>query len=85
MIHSLVFVLLGSYLLVQMWQSKVLLRYRHRYQAEPSTWPQVSIWVAARNEEDNLADCLDALLNLDYPKEQLRIWVGDDQSDDRTW
>ncbi|MGZ3945585.1 MAG: glycosyltransferase [Mucilaginibacter sp.] len=46
--------------------------------------PLISILVAARNEEGNIADCLDALLQQDYPKDKFEIWVGDDQSEDNT-
>ncbi|MFA0963037.1 glycosyltransferase [Roseivirga sp. BDSF3-8] len=46
--------------------------------------PVVAVLVAARNEEDTLPRCLDALLNLDYPRDKLRIWVGDDNSTDNT-
>ncbi len=46
--------------------------------------PMISILVAARNEEPNIAACLDALFNQDYPKDRFEIWVGDDQSEDDT-
>ncbi|CAM4218910.1 glycosyltransferase [Zobellia nedashkovskayae] len=44
----------------------------------------VSILIAARNEEDNLSNCLDRILNLNFPKEQLEVLVGDDNSLDNT-
>ncbi len=46
--------------------------------------PIISILVAARNEEVNIGDCLDALLKQNYPKDKFEIWVGDDQSEDST-
>ncbi|MCU0430372.1 MAG: glycosyltransferase [Cytophagaceae bacterium] len=46
--------------------------------------PLVSILVAARNEEDNLEMCLQALLQLDYPFDRLEIWIGNDASTDCT-
>jgi cellulose synthase/poly-beta-1,6-N-acetylglucosamine synthase-like glycosyltransferase len=46
--------------------------------------PYISVLVAARNEEAYLPDCLDSLLAQDYPAEKLEIWVGNDQSTDRT-
>jgi len=46
--------------------------------------PFVSILVAARNEENNLADCLQSLLDLDYPDDQYEILVGNDKSEDKT-
>jgi cellulose synthase/poly-beta-1,6-N-acetylglucosamine synthase-like glycosyltransferase len=45
---------------------------------------QVVICVAARNEEINLATCLDSLLGLNYPKSAYVIYVADDGSTDNT-
>ena len=50
--------------------------------AEPL--PRVGVLVAARNEEDRLGRCLDALLAQDYPADRLTIYVADDHSTDRT-
>ncbi|HDP99553.1 MAG TPA: glycosyltransferase [bacterium] len=44
----------------------------------------VSIIVAMRNEASLAARCLDALLNLDYPRDLYEIIVVDDGSTDRT-
>jgi cellulose synthase/poly-beta-1,6-N-acetylglucosamine synthase-like glycosyltransferase len=44
----------------------------------------VSILLAARNEEDNIGRCLRSLNELQYPKENLEICIGDDDSNDRT-
>ncbi len=46
--------------------------------------PMVSVIVAARNEEKNIANCLTAILNQSYPKGKLEILVMDDRSTDRT-
>lgn len=45
-------------------------------------WPSVSVIVAARNEERNIAEALQSLLHLDY--DNLEILVVDDRSTDRT-
>lgn len=45
---------------------------------------QVSILLAARNEEKNIERCLRSLLELDYPKNKIEILIGDDDSDDKT-
>jgi len=50
----------------------------------PSSWPRVSVLLAARNEELHLAGCLQALLQCDYPREKLEILVIDDRSSDQT-
>ncbi len=55
------------------------------YNSHLATHPSVSILVAARNEETNIAACLDSLLALDYPIDKLQIFVGDDASSDATW
>lgn len=47
-------------------------------------WPMLSILVAARNEEQHIVQCLQALNELDYPQNKLQILVGNDQSEDNT-
>jgi len=47
-----------------------------------ATSPRVSVIVAARNEEQNIADLLDHLLRQDYP--DFEIIVANDRSADRT-
>lgn len=44
----------------------------------------VTLIVPARNEEQNIAHCLDALLAQSYPARLLEIWVVDDSSEDNT-
>jgi len=44
----------------------------------------VSIVVAARNEEKNIADCLNALTAQQYPADKLEIIIVDDRSSDTT-
>ena len=51
---------------------------------ENDNFPLISILVAARNEEANIGACLDSLIKQEYPKEKFEIWVGDDQSEDKT-
>ncbi|MFL5728939.1 MAG: glycosyltransferase [Cytophagaceae bacterium] len=46
--------------------------------------PFVSVLLAARNEEKNIIECLDALAKLDYPSTHLEILVGNDHSEDIT-
>ncbi len=47
-------------------------------------YPKVSILVAARNEEENIADLLHSFTQLSYPKDKLQILIGDDDSTDAT-
>lgn len=46
--------------------------------------PTVSVVIAARNEEANLAAKLEGLRHLDYPRELLQVVVASDGSTDRT-
>jgi len=46
--------------------------------------PQVSILVAARNEEKDLPDLLRSFEQLDYPADRIQFLFADDQSTDRT-
>jgi cellulose synthase/poly-beta-1,6-N-acetylglucosamine synthase-like glycosyltransferase len=46
--------------------------------------PFVSVIVAARNEEESIERCLDALLHQDYPADRYEVIVADDRSTDRT-
>lgn len=48
----------------------------------PSRWPSVSVLVPARDEERNIAPCVESLLTLDYP--EFEVVVLDDNSSDGT-
>jgi glycosyltransferase involved in cell wall biosynthesis len=47
-----------------------------------SDWPTVSVLVAAKDEEDNIATCIESVLMQDYP--DFELVVIDDRSEDRT-
>lgn len=44
----------------------------------------VSIIIAARNEEDNIARTISAILNQNFPKDKLELIIVDDHSTDKT-
>lgn len=46
--------------------------------------PKASIIVAAKDEEENILECLQSLSEIDYPKEKLEIILVDDFSSDKT-
>lgn len=46
--------------------------------------PLISILVAARNEEESIINCLEAIERLDYPINHVEVLIGNDQSTDRT-
>ena len=50
----------------------------------PVGLPVISILVAARNEDQNILDCLQSLHALKYPEGQIEILIGNDQSTDYT-
>ena len=47
--------------------------------------PKVSILVAARNEEANIAQCIESLVALNYPLSLVEVLIGDDGSEDETY
>ncbi len=50
----------------------------------PPSHKKVSILLAARNEELNILRCLQSLHNLDFPKTDYEVLVGNDKSSDQT-
>ncbi|MCP2045233.1 glycosyltransferase [Pontibacter sp. HSC-36F09] len=63
----------------------LLLLFNHRrYTVKVTNLPNVSILIAARNEEANILACLQAIAVLDYPTEKIEVLIGDDDSTDRT-
>ncbi len=42
------------YILVQLIQLYYLIGYKAKFENPPSEWPMISIWVAARNEAENI-------------------------------
>jgi len=51
----------------------------------PSTWPSVSIVIAAHNEADSLPGKLESLAALDYPPELVELIIVSDGSTDNTY
>ncbi|WP_427978850.1 glycosyltransferase family 2 protein [Agarivorans sp.] len=64
--------------------TRYLWRRRERRSEEAKVWPNVSIIIAAYNEEQCLQQRIDNLLQLSYPKEKLTIHIGSDGSSDAT-
>jgi len=50
----------------------------------PCIWPEITVLVAAHNEESHIADRVRNLLASDYPADRLFVHVGIDGSTDRT-
>jgi len=51
---------------------------------EPTTLPSVSIVISAYNEANTIAEKLDNILSLDYPREKLQVVIASDGSTDGT-
>src|ERR1700727_1251753 len=51
----------------------------------PGSQPKISVIIAARNEEENIEFCLQALAAQDYPASLYQVIVVDDHSTDQTW
>jgi cellulose synthase/poly-beta-1,6-N-acetylglucosamine synthase-like glycosyltransferase len=51
----------------------------------PTDLPSVSVIIPAYNEDINIRDCVESVLRSKLPNpEQLRVWIADDESTDRT-
>lgn len=51
----------------------------------PKKYPSVTIIVPCWNEQNTVSKTIHSLLNLDYPKDKLKIMIVDDGSTDNTW
>jgi 1,2-diacylglycerol 3-beta-glucosyltransferase len=52
--------------------------------ASRSTWPLVSLLVAAKNEQAVVTRLVNNLCQLDYPSDRYEVWIIDDNSTDET-
>ncbi len=58
---------------------------RHPYiDIDTAQWPQITVFIAAHNEEKVIAGCMDALLKTDYPPDRVKIVPVNDRSQDGT-
>ena len=61
-------------------------RQRHPYiDIDTARWPMITVFIAAHNEEQVIAGCIDALLDTDYPANYLKIIPVNDRSQDGTY
>jgi cellulose synthase/poly-beta-1,6-N-acetylglucosamine synthase-like glycosyltransferase len=58
---------------------------RREEKKAPKILPSVSIMVPCWNEGTTVIATIDSILNLNYPKEKLRVLIVDDGSTDDTW
>jgi len=65
--------------------SRMFGRQRHPYvDIDSADWPKVTVFIAAHNEEQVIAGCIEALLKSNYPVAQLKIVLVNDRSQDAT-
>lgn len=86
-ITILTFVAIGIcivYIFIQIAYLFVLNKLKTGVNLNLSEFPTVSILVAARNEAENILDCLNSLDQLEYPEDKIEILIGNDQSTDYT-
>ena len=61
-----------------------LLRHESPQAGPPAVFPTIAVMVAFRNEEHQIGRCVEALKQLDYPRDCLTVFLLDDQSTDRS-
>jgi cellulose synthase/poly-beta-1,6-N-acetylglucosamine synthase-like glycosyltransferase len=78
------FLLTGLYLLVLGYLIKGWSALKRPNLSQQPCKTKVTVLIAARNEEDNIAETIDDLLSQDYPHELTEIIIVDDHSTDNT-
>lgn len=58
--------------------------YKRRINTKKEYEPEISVLIAAYNEEELIEGCIRSVMNSDYPIEKLNVFVGSDGSDDDT-
>lgn len=65
--------------------NRLLGKQRHPYlDIDQANWPEITVFIAAHNEEKVIAGCLQALLNSNYPPDRLKLVPVNDRSGDGT-
>ncbi len=71
MVISLFLGFMVAYVLIELWLTIAFFTYKNHILPEPEEWPEISVLVAARNEEDTILNCLRSIDKVHYPKENL--------------
>ena len=65
--------------------NRLLGHQRHPYlDIDQADWPLITVFIAAHNEEQVIAGCLQALLDTNYPLDRLKVVPVNDRSTDGT-
>lgn len=80
------FVLLAGYcvLILAYFLGWLLIKQAKVLRFDPNHCASFTVLIAARNEENNIADCLNSLVTQDYPNASMEILVVNDHSADNT-
>ena len=84
MLETALYIVCGIYLVEYVVFAFGIRRSLRRPAAAPDVFPFISIVVAARNEEENIEACLQALVSQDYPSDRYEVIAVNDESDDAT-
>lgn len=76
--------LLFLYCIIIIYYRKCFLRLKQFYSANNTSTNSFSIIIPARNEEKNIAKCLESVFENDYPERLFEVIVVDDYSTDKT-
>lgn len=79
--------LLALYIIIQLMSISGLVFFKNDKPLKQLTdegLPNISILIAARNEEHNIVNCLQSISELNYPVNKIQVLVGNDHSDDNT-
>lgn len=60
-------------------------RKENRTQKDPTVWPEISLIVPVYNSEDTLYKCIESVENSTYPDEDIRIYLVNNGSSDRSF
>jgi cellulose synthase/poly-beta-1,6-N-acetylglucosamine synthase-like glycosyltransferase len=82
----ILFIIFGLYVLLILYYWKTWLNIVDYKPQTTNYKPQtkISVIIPARNEEENIAACLDSVCNQSYPRELFEVLVVDDHSTDNT-
>ena len=81
-IIAVLFLLAYSILILYYWRSWVSIPEFKVKNKNSKT--KITVIIPARNEEENIATCLDSVCNQSYPKKLFQVLVVDDHSTDNT-
>lgn len=80
--NILCLLIIGIYIFQILLYTIILIKVKS--QKNSTVFKKTAILIACRNEEQNILPCLQSLFNQDYPSAYFEVWIGDDNSTDRS-